>query len=481
MIDYFYGQNSTQMLGKIFLVISVIAIAILFFGCSSTQKIDSLKPEPDDATPLLYDNVPSFIDLPISVKLKDVENQTNKLLTGLVYEDTNIEDDDLEIKIWKQAPITIQNDPETVGKIKTILPLKAAIKYRIGTNKLGVDLYNVKEFNLNGVITLLSDVKLTNWKLSTKTELKSFDWNESPTVTVLGKAVPITYLINPAIKLFRSKIEKSIDDSIEESMDFKPQVLDALEKICTPFQMNETYNTWLRVVPIELYTTESKIVKETIAFEMGMKCNIETLVNQKPVSKFDRNHIVLKPVAKMPDKITANIVAVSTYEDASVIMTKNFAGQEFGSGSKKIKVQNVDIWHKEGKMIIALDVLGSVNGTIYLSGFPKYNDTTKEIYFDQLDYVLDTKSRLMRTANWLAQGYVLKKIQESCRYSIKQNLDEGKQSMMQYLKNYSPMPGVFINGSIDDIKFQKIQLTNKAIIAFVKFNGDVNVNVDGLK
>jgi hypothetical protein len=60
-------------------------------------------------------------------------------------------------------------------------------------------------------------------------------------------------------------------------------------------------------------------------------------------------------------------------------------------------------------------------------------------------------------------------------------LDEGKQSMMQYLKNYSPMPGVFINGSIDDIKFQKIQLTNKAIIAFVKFNGDVNVSVDGLK
>lgn len=481
MINYFYSQNSTQMLGKISLVISVIATAILFFGCSSTQKIDALKPEPDDATPLLYDNVPSFIDLPISVKLKDVENQTNKLLTGLIYEDTNIEDDDLEIKIWKQAPITIQNDPETVGKIKIVLPLKAAIKYRIGTNKLGVDLYNVKEFNLNGVITLLSDVKLTNWKLSTKTELKSFDWNESPTVTVLGKAVPITYLINPAIKLFRSKIEKSIDESIEESMDFKPQVLDALEKICTPFQMNETYNTWLRVVPIELYTTESKIVKETIAFEMGLKCNIETLVNQKPVSKFDRNHIVLKPVAKMPDKITANIVAVSTYQDASTIMTKNFAGQEFGSGSKKIKVQNVGIWHKDGKMIIALDVLGSVNGMIYLSGFPKYNEATKEIYFDQLDYVLDTKSRLMRTANWLAQGYVLKKIQESCRYSIKQNLDEGKQSMMQYLKNYSPMPGVFINGSIDDIKFQKIQLTNKAIIAFVKFNGDVNVSVDGLK
>jgi hypothetical protein len=87
----------------------------------------------------------------------------------------------------------------------------------------------------------------------------------------------------------------------------------------------------------------------------------------------------------------------------------------------------------------------------------------------------------MRTANWLAQGLVLRKIQESCRYSIVPNLEEGKQNMATYLKNYSPMPGVFVNGKIEDIQFQKIQLTNKAIIAFIKVKGTVNVSVDGLK
>jgi hypothetical protein len=126
-------------------------------------------------------------------------------------------------------------------------------------------------------------------------------------------------------------------------------------------------------------------------------------------------------------------------------------------------------------------MLGSINGTVYLTGFPQYNETTKEIYFDQLDYVLDTKSKLLKTANWLAQGMILRKIQESCRYSIQPNLEEGKQSMMNYLKNYSPMPGVFVNGKIDSIQFQKIQLTNKAIIAFIKVNGNVKVAVDGIK
>jgi hypothetical protein len=132
-------------------------------------------------------------------------------------------------------------------------------------------------------------------------------------------------------------------------------------------------------------------------------------------------------------------------------------------------------------MIIALDVIGSINGSIYLTGFPQYNDQTKELYFDKLSYVLDTKNKLMRTANWLAQGIVLRKIQESCRYSIIPNLEEGKQNILKYLKNYSPMPGVFVNGKTEDIQFQKIQLTNKAIIAFIKVNGTISVAVDGLK
>ncbi len=458
--------------------VTFLLVLTLFSSCATTSKITALKPEPDDASPLVYENTPSFITIPIAIKLKDIENQTNKFMTGLIFEDNKIEDDDIEMKIWKLAPISIEN---LNGKIKTVLPLKAAIKYRIGTDKLGIALYSTQEFNLNGNITLISDVNLSNWKLNTKTEFKSLDWNESPTAVVMGKSIPIAFLINPTVKLFKSKIERTIDDAIEKSMDFKPNVLDALEKICTPFQMNEAFESWLRIVPIELYATDAKFKKETIMLEMGLKCNMETLIGQKPVSKFDRYKIVLKSVTLMPDKISANIVAVSSYEHASKIITKNFAGQEYGNGSKKVTVQNVSIWHKNGKMVIALEMLGSINGTVYLTGVPQYNETTKEIYFDQLDYVLDTKSKLLKTANWLAQGMVLRKIQESCRYSIQSNLEDGKQSMMNYLKNYSPMPGVFVNGKIDDVQFQKIQLTNKAIIAFIKVSGNVKVAVDGIK
>ncbi|MBA9072904.1 hypothetical protein GGR22_001030 [Flavobacterium gossypii] len=465
-------------MGK-FLGLSISLLTLfLISGCSTSKQIEALKPEPDDASPLVYENSTSFINLPVKIKLKDIENQTNRLLNDVIYEDKNIEDDDIQMKVWKLSAIKIS---EEKGKIKTVLPLKINIHYRYGINKLGIELYDTREINMNGVVTLLSDVGLTNWKMNTNTTIKSLEWNESPTIVIGGKNVAITYLINPAIRIFKSKIENNLDEAIKKSMDFKPNVLDALEKICTPFQMSETYDSWLRIVPIELYTTDAKLQKEIISFEMGLKCIMETIVGQQPKNKLDRDKMVLKPVTKMPDHISANIAAVSTYQDASKLMTKNFQGQEFGSGKKKVTVQKVDIWQKNNKMIIALDLLGSINGTIYLSGFPQYNDATKEIYFDQLDYVLDTKNKLIKTANWLASGIILRKMQESCRYSIKPNLEEGKKNMMGYLKNYSPMPGVFVNGAIDDIEFKRIQLTNRAIIAFISVNGKVDVSIDGLK
>ena len=215
--------------------------------------------------------------------------------------------------------------------------------------------------------------------------------------------------------------------------------------------------------------------------DLGLKCNMQTMVGLQPKNTFEREAVTFKPVTKIPNQFTANVAAISTYESASRILTSNFQGKEFGSGSRKIVVQKVDLWQKDGKIIIALDMTGSIDGTIYLSGIPNYNTLTKEIYFDQMDYVLNSKGILTRTANWLMQGTILKKIQESCRYSIKDNLEEGKKSMLPYLNNYSPMKGVFVNGTMNDFEFEKVEITNKAIIAFITTTGKMSVRIDGME
>jgi hypothetical protein len=53
--------------------------------------------------------------------------------------------------------------------------------------------------------------------------------------------------------------------------------------------------------------------------------------------------------------------------------------------------------------------------------------------------------------------------------------------MLPYLTNYSPMKGVFVNGTMNDFEFEKVEITNKAIIAFISTTGKMNVKIDGME
>nr|WP_293874185.1 DUF4403 family protein [Flavobacterium sp.] len=462
-------------MSSIKLLLSLVLLSFLCTGCSTTQKIEALKPLPTDNVPMVYNTKTSFVNMPLQITLKEIENQLNKTLNGEIYNDSNMEDDKTAMKISKTAPIRLI---EKDGKIQTVLSLKIWSKFKYGSDFMGLN--DTREININGTITMTSGIKLSNWKMSTTSVIDNFQWSESPSILVAGKNIPITYIINPTLAVFKSKIAKKIDEAIENSCDFKPYVLDVLEKMSVPFLTSAQYQTWFKLIPIEVYVTDAFLNKNQINMDLGLKCNMQTMVGLKPKSSFDRSVIQFKAVTKVPEKLTVNVAAISTFESASKIISSNFNGKKFASGTREIIIQNVAIWQKDSKIIIALDMTGSINGTIYLSGIPNYNAVTKEIYFDQMDYVLNSKGLLTRTANWLLQGIILRKIQETCRYSIKENLEEGKKSLLPYLNNFSPMKGVFVNGTMNDFEFEKVEVTDKAIIAFITTTGKMSVKIDGM-
>ena len=91
---------------------------VFLFSCSSSQKIAALKPEPSLDAPLAYKTTTSFVNMPMEITLKEIENQLNKSLNGLIYEDTNLNNDKTEMKIWKTGTIKLI---EKDGKIQSIL------------------------------------------------------------------------------------------------------------------------------------------------------------------------------------------------------------------------------------------------------------------------------------------------------------------------------------------------------------------------
>ena len=143
-----------------FFLVTAVMINVLS-GCGSAKKIEALKPAPSYNSNIVYDKQTSYLNLPVEVAVSDLQAQTNKYLNGLIYDDEQIEGDNLMMKVWKQAPITIT---EKSGKLEIVLPLKIWAKLRYGIEKFGLSAYDTREFNLNGSVRLSSRVAFSNWK-----------------------------------------------------------------------------------------------------------------------------------------------------------------------------------------------------------------------------------------------------------------------------------------------------------------------------
>ena len=456
----------------------MVMVGFLISACSTSSKIAALKPEPNYSTAVVYDKQESYLNLPMEIQVADLQGQTNKYLNGLVYEDQVLEDDNVMLKVWKESPILIQ---ENNGKLDMALPLKIWAKVRYGIEKFGFSAYDTREVNLNGIIRLNSAVSIQNWKLNTATQIQDIDWVESPSVVVMGKNVPITYLINPAISIFKGKISKKVDEAIAKSFDIKPYVITALEQLSKPVEVNPDYKVWLGIQPLAMYASPTTVANKKISFNLGMKAFLETAINAQPSIKFDKNQLTLQPAVPNGNDFKASVAGVVTYANAATLMQKNFAGQKFESGKRSVTVNKIDLWGKDGKLIVALNMSGSVNGDFYLSGTPKYNPAKKEIYLDGVDFVLDSKNKLIKTADWLVHGIIAKKIQESCTFSIAEYLDNGQKTMAAYLSNYQPVKGVKVNGQMTELTPGQITLTPQAIVAMIVAKGKVTVKVDGLQ
>lgn len=456
-----------------------ILFASVIVSCNTTSKVTALKPLPDySSTEVVYDKQLSFINMPVEITIADLQKQTNKYMVGIIYEDKSMDGDNVMMKVTKEAPIVIK---EQNGRIYIDLPLRINGRVKYGVDKFGVSLSDTRDFYLNGTVKLNSLVGLKDWKINTNTVIQDVVWKESPAINIAGKNVPVTYLINPAISVFKTKISKLVDEAIAESLDIKPYVLDALLAMSEPVQVNEEYNTWFAMQPVEMYATKAITANKKITAVLGLKTYLETSVGRKPSLTFNKNAIALKAVDKIPNEFKVNMAAFSSYNYASAIIQKNFAGQKFESGKKSVTVNKVDLWGKEGKMIVAVNMSGSVNGDFYLTGVPAYDAIKKEIYLDQVDYVLDSKNKILKAGSWLAHGILVNKIAQNCRFSIAEQLADGEKTMKTYLTNYQPVKGVKVNGSLGQISPNKIVLTPNAIVAMLVANGKVAISIDGLE
>ncbi|MDO9255842.1 MAG: DUF4403 family protein [Bacteroidales bacterium] len=449
----------------------------LIQSCSST-KLPTEKPAENYVT-FNYDPVPSTISLPVEMKVTALEALLNRQLTGLIYADTSLDNnggDNIMVKAWKKDNIKIGFEN---GQFIYRVPLKLWIKAGWKIQQFGISLSDYRELNAEIALKFRSSVVVNkDWSVTTVTTSDGYEWITKPTLKIGPVDLPITFIADMIIKYNTKTINSAIDAGLTQSLDLKTTAKEAWVEVQKPMLLSEEYGLWLRISPKSVSAMPVTGGKGIIKHTSSIQGVAEVFTGKQPPSKINDVLPELTTATKLSDEFLANVVSYISYDYLDSITRLMLINTSYTYEKKKITITGISVYGNESRMIIATDVTGSINGKLYFSGLPMYRTSDSSIILKDLQFSVQTKNVLLKSASWLANSGIEKMIGKKMAYPIGTEIRETYDMMVQSLNKYEIGQGFIMTGKLNGMEVQQPVLAPTGIIAPVSITGKLSVKLE---
>lgn len=426
----------------------------------------------------------SVVNIPVETPLVELEKQLNAQLKGLIYEDKSFEDDNsdnLKAKVWKLSPIRVQAIDST---FLFEVPLKVWVSVGYKVSPLGITMSGHKETEFSLRIRFISKMHISpDWQVLTETTVDSYDWITEPVIKVAGFNLPVKSMVSRTLSRNFEKITQAIDEQVGNTIDLKKYVRQAWDLARRPVELSRDYNTWLVVVPTGFVMTPLVVKNNIIRSTIGLRGYTQTITSATPPVIVPAPQLPdLQVVEKIPNAFRVGLISKVSYQEAARLAKAEFVGKtfSFSNGRYVVEVTDIDLFGQNEHLIIKAALKGSMTGTIYLRGIPHYDPVSKNLSLKNLDYDLDTRNVILKTAGWLLQGKFSAMIERSFVFPMGEQINEAQSSVQNMLSHNNLAKGITLKGTLEEIVPDRVYLTPDDIYSVVFAKGKVSLTIEGL-
>lgn len=451
-----------------FLLVSFAVLSI-----TSCKSIKVTRPEEAYVTPD-YTPKPSVINVPFYLDMMDIQNMVNKKISGLIYEDNSLENnnnDNMMVKAWKKEDFTIKYEN---NQLVYRIPLKLWIKAGWKVSKLGFTLSDYRELNAEIALKFKTAFYLNkDWSVTTFTTTDGFEWISSPVIKIGPVDVPITAIANTILNKNKGTIGNEIDKAIKQNLSMRKYIQDIWVNMQKPVKLNDEYNLWLKLNPQEITSTPVFSQNNKIKISLGIKSIVESYMGDEPKTLPNLGLPDYKLVKTLDNSFSINLMSDISYKSIDTLAKQYLKGKTFSQDKKSVTVVDVKVYGSNNKMIIGTTLSGSINGVIYFTGNPVFDSATSSIKVNEIDFDLETKNALLKTANWLLHNKIKKTIEQNLIFPIGDKLEESKKMINKNISNNYITKNILLNGVLNDLNIDNIYMTQESIKVAVIFKGSL--------
>jgi hypothetical protein len=165
------------------------------------------------------------------------------------------------------------------------------------------------------------------------------------------------------------------------------------------------------------------------------------------------------------------------YPTANRLIQKALGDKPLRSGGHQIIVDSVGVAPaRRGRLALRFAFHGDAQGVVSLVGRPELDRASHELVVPDLDFDLDTDSKLLAAYAWLKSDELRSMLRQKAHLPVAPALDRGRDLLLQGL-NRQISSAVALHGSVDSVAVRALYATRAGVILRGEATGTAGVTI----
>jgi Domain of unknown function (DUF4403) len=119
----------------------------------------------------------------------------------------------------------------------------------------------------------------------------------------------------------------------------------------------------------------------------------------------------------------------------------------------------------------------AAKGVFFLEGIPKWDMLKQELYMDSLDYHIESKQWLVKSASYLLDGTITNKLKDYSRFNFTEKMTEMTTAIAEQM-NREVYPGIQSKGYVNRFVLEKIEAAANGLFIQGAAEGKLFLNIE---
>jgi hypothetical protein len=251
------------------------------------------------------------------------------------------------------------------------------------------------------------------------------------------------------------------------TVDLGPRVTEWWRLLSRPIRLTDS--VWLTLQPELLrmgkVSGEARVL--TVPVSHDARPRIDT--GQEPQA----TSLALPPLAKdtVSDGFQIEMDGLVDYATATRAVTAALAGRRFTRAGRTVAVENVTVQPaSRRRLLLSIAFAGDATGRLQLIGTPRYQPAAGIADVPDLDFDLDTDSKLVSGYTWLRSDELRATIRERARVPVEPALAKGRELLLSGL-NRKLGDAVTMSATVDSVAVKGLYVTRDALVVRAEATG----------